>query len=552
MSKSKTAPKPQLMPPIVYLAFAGGLGCATFHLLGMGQSGVKWATLAGAATGVLTVAQVISAFDSQIQIRAYRRIKREYEANAGKHGQSSFASEPEIAQSELNSKTGIFLGAIRGRFGRMRDLVYDGQRAVLVLAPAGAEKSMSIAVPTLLTDVKRSYVVTDLSGELFALTSEARRRAGNRIVCLCPWASEMSDRLDMEVKDAGLNIFSSINPKLSPETLKDEIALRSALVLPGTAKEEAKFRFFRDTGRECIEAVALKAFAEQRTPTLAEVREVLKSTGDLNEFFASMASYEDFGRLLIQYGRSLGMTMNSAPEQFMASVSTATLGLTCYDSFGPMAAHSQGGFDPSTLKDDVPTTVYIIWPGERLHTHQAPLNTTISYLIEMVARDPRLKTVRFCLDEVFNCGYLGNLVRAMAQYRKQGVQCILFGQTASQGMRIYSQEGFRDIMNLSDVVATTGMVEHESLKLLSAMAGEAALADIGISDPRGAEGFEPPNRNLSHRTRPLLRAEEIRRMPSSDMLIFHRNLPVIRCTKVPYWTRPSFAALAGKNPYYRG
>jgi len=77
---------------------------------------------------------------------------------------------------------------LRAAFGRNRGALVRLPRAVhtAVFAPTGVGKGVSCVIPFLLT-CEESCVVIDIKGELAALTAEARRRMGHRIVILDPW-----------------------------------------------------------------------------------------------------------------------------------------------------------------------------------------------------------------------------------------------------------------------------------------------------------------------------------------------------------------------------
>jgi type IV secretion system protein VirD4 len=128
-------------------------------------------------------------------------------ANPYLHGSARWANCTDIqaaglvprCQSFLNAivgkqaaAVGVYVGACLDRRGRQHYLRHHGPEHVLCYAPTRSGKGVGLVVPTLLS-WSESVFVTDLNGELWALTAGWRQRhAHNRVLRFEPAAGSGS------------------------------------------------------------------------------------------------------------------------------------------------------------------------------------------------------------------------------------------------------------------------------------------------------------------------------------------------------------------------
>ena len=476
-----------------------------------------------------------------------RRVKKLSQAPSAVHGKARLGERDDAEEAGMFEGEGVFLGRLRDR-----DLFYPGETHLMTIAPAGAGKGTCLVVPNLLKH-PGSMIVTDPKGELCAMT--ARHRAellGHRVVVLNPWREKLSRELGEDLGDAGFNPLSIVRP--GPD-VKDEAELVASLLVPGQPGMSESEDYFVDFGQTILAGVMLHMVSEggREAITLPELRRRLMAPVEqLEELLAEMATSEAFGGVVGEYGGRLSATLINSPKEFSGGLSTAQKALRIYDSFGPLGAHVAGGsFDFQSVKQR-PTTVYVIMPSDRAGTHAAWLNLVISIAIEMVGRDRTNRRVLFLLDEFANLGYLPGVLRAMAQYRGQGVQVWTLVQQISMLRRLY-KEGWQEFVGLSELVNTFGVWEPETLKLVSEWIGNETVRDLSYTS-RAAERFDG-GRDVSvaanDRARAVMRPEEVRTMPEEEQLVFYRNLPAFQARKVSYLDEPALSALAAPNPYHR-
>lgn len=530
------------------LLIAGVAGFLALKLWPIGQTeGHGRDCLASAVLWLLALRLFFAAFANWDYASEMRRVKKLSMQPASTHGKARLGEDDDAEVAGMFNGQGVFLGR-RGR----RDLHYPGETHLMTIAPAGAGKGTCLVVPNLLRN-PMSMIVTDPKGELCAMTARHRaERLGHRVIVLNPWREKLSLELGEDLGDAGFNPLAIIRP--GPD-VKDEAELVASLLVPGQPGMSESEDYFVDFGQTILAGVMLHMVSEPDAGeiTLPELRRSLMAPVEqLEALLAEMAASEAFGGVVGEYGGRLSATLINSPKEFSGGLSTAQKALRIYDGFGPLGKHvASGTFDFLGVKQQ-PTTVYVIMPSDRAGTHAAWLNLVISIAIEMVGRDRTNQRVLFLLDEFANLGYLPGVLRAMAQYRGQGVQVWTLVQQISMLRRLY-KDGWQEFVGLSELVNTFGVWEPETLKLISEWIGNETVRDLSYSS-RAAERFDG-TRDVSvaanDRARAVIRPEEVRTMPADEQLVFFRNLPVFRGEKASYLEERELVRLAAPNPYHR-
>ncbi|HRB29845.1 MAG TPA: type IV secretory system conjugative DNA transfer family protein, partial [Nitrosomonas sp.] len=112
--------------------------------------------------------------------------------NQGLHGSARWADKQDIVAAGLlatgknNKSDAVYVGGWRDNSGKTRYLKHSGPEHVLCYAPTRSGKGVSLVIPTLLSWTQ-SAVITDLKGELWALTSGWRKHhAKNKVLRFDP------------------------------------------------------------------------------------------------------------------------------------------------------------------------------------------------------------------------------------------------------------------------------------------------------------------------------------------------------------------------------
>ncbi len=544
-------------PPIISFVMAAGLFIAGLVFSNHPKfRPSEWSGVLLIALTFGAARAVVKGFDDYSKSKNLKKKRQTLEAAKKLHGGARFAEEKDIEAAGLFNPEGVFLGTLPTSRKRTRDLRYGGDCSVNIVSPPGGSKSLAIAVTTLLTELNHSRIVCDPSGELYSLTHSFLEQQKHIVKTICAWPDETSARLGLKIVDSGFDLFYDYDPKMKPVKVRSYIQRKVQLILPrkSSEKSDEKSNFFRLRGLDLLVFLAFYLVWKKTKPSLPLMRSLLmEGLPALRERLVEASSSDAFGGSLRELANSLLGTMNESSEQFSGYLGVAENALTIYGAGDEMGIHTAKSFDPRTLKDDRSTTLFVIYPRDYARSHQQSLNLTFSTLFEAVAADPRHKTVTAIMDEIAACGYLGNLLPALNEYRKYGLRLVCFWQDllGGQAEAIYSRSGMQQIVSAAPVLAAFNVNNYETLELLSKMSGTVAQETASVNvQSRWNTTLPDAAMSHGHQNRPLLYPDDIRRLPQDEMLIFTGNTPVIKAKKVPYYTRPEFKQKCGHNPYF--
>ncbi|ABQ54180.1 TPA: TraM recognition domain-containing protein [Legionella pneumophila subsp. pneumophila] len=99
------------------------------------------------------------------------------------HGSARWANQDDLKDAGLiGNEEGVYVGAVENEKGDIHYLRHNGPEHILTYAPTRSGKGVGLVIPTLLS-WKQSCVITDLKGELWALTAGWRQKhANNKVI----------------------------------------------------------------------------------------------------------------------------------------------------------------------------------------------------------------------------------------------------------------------------------------------------------------------------------------------------------------------------------
>ncbi len=477
---------------------------------------------------------------------------------SGGYGEARLATlKDRFVLKMLEARRGLFIGTLEGR-----KLFYDpfqtGNGHMLAYAPARTGKTTSLVVPALLHWTSGSVIVTDVKGELTALTAPWRRKDGQRVLILNPFGARGIPGLRFNP----LRVLVEDVLKNSGRELHALCKLIALQLVPerGHANEAGDGIFFRNGGRRLIVTFLLYLAAlEPDKCTLPGLRACVWSSEFEKRSMASvMQNTEMFSGLLREYGNALadGLEPEYA-KTFGAFRDNAMHALELYE------AHSDFGRSlmesDFSLKDvlDGKTTLYLILPESKLETHGPWMGLIVTLLLEAIAASPTLHERRtkllFMLEEMGNLGRLPNIGKALSLLPGKGVRFWMIFQSRRQPVELYGPNLAGLIEEQSSLVQAWSIRSELDRKAWSTRIGNATRKGRSVS--REAENlFAPWRLSVAERGFPVLTPDEIGRLPEEDQLIAVAGQPVIRARKLPYFRdkvlakRTSAAPLPKINP----
>ncbi|MFT4059273.1 MAG: type IV secretory system conjugative DNA transfer family protein [Legionella sp.] len=136
------------------------------------------------ANGILVMTASVSLIGVMLAIRALNQ----EDISEYLHGSARWATKDDLVHAGLiGHDEGVYVGAFE-EHGQIRYLRHNGPEHVLTYAPTRSGKGVGLVIPTLLS-WKHSAVITDLKGELWALTAGWRQQyAKNKVIRFEPAA----------------------------------------------------------------------------------------------------------------------------------------------------------------------------------------------------------------------------------------------------------------------------------------------------------------------------------------------------------------------------
>jgi type IV secretion system protein VirD4 len=203
-------------------------------------------------------------------------------------------------------------------------------------------------------------------------------------------------------------------------------------------------------------------------------------------------------------------------------------------------------------------SVYLIVPPERMQTHRAWLRVMIASALRCAMSARRRPEIRplFLLDEFANLGRMTPVEDAISLAAGYGITFWLLVQDLGQLRHAYGDSASSFLSN-SDVLQAFGVTDFATAEHLSRLAGEETVIatsesrSSGVTRGRSGSSQQGAGETVSEHARRLITADEVRRMPPTEQLLFLRSRAPLKVGRLDYRIDREFAGLAGPNPLFR-
>ncbi len=458
---------------------------------------------------------------------------------------------------------GVYVGAWLDKKGVTRYLRHNGAEHVLCYAPTRSGKGVGLVIPTLLS-WEHSAVITDLKGELWALTSGWRQKyAGNKVL-----------RFEPAAVSGGVywNALDEIRLKTEYE-VGDVQNLATLLVDPDG---KGLITHWQKTAQALLVGVILhvlyKAQQEGTDATLPAVDAILSNPDrDIAELWMEMVTYEHVNAKNHPTVASAARDMLDRPEEEAGSVlSTAKSYLALYRDPVVRRNVSKSEFRIKDLMNyDQPVSLYIVThPNDK-----ARLRPLVRILINMIIRlladkmefingQPKVHyqhRLLMMLDEFPSLGKLEILQEALAFIAGYGIKCYLICQDINQLKSREAGYGHDEsITSNCHVQSAFPPNRIETAEHLSKLTGQTTVAkeQITTSGRRTSALLGQVSRTIQEVQRPLLTTDECLRIPgplknaegliekAGDMVVYVAGSPAIYGIQPLFFKDPIFKARA--------
>ncbi|VTR93419.1 conjugal transfer protein : Putative conjugal transfer protein OS=Microcystis sp. T1-4 GN=MICAI_1010004 PE=4 SV=1: T4SS-DNA_transf [Gemmata massiliana] len=415
----------------------------------------------------------------------------------------------------------------------------------LLIGGTGSGKGIGVMIPNLLSRFRGSILVFDTKGDLFATTAGFRRRMGQRIVCLAPFAQgHRLNPLDTIARD-------------SPVLIDSARALAEALI----ARQEAtRDPHWGDKAVQVVTAVLVFVLLALRDGerTLNSVQDI---ASDAELLAATAGQLVEMGGLPARLGGQLKMLFEKGTlftKEGASVMSTVTRHLSFLDSEMISRSVARSDFDVRDLLAPG-TTLYLQIPPDQLIAQRGLLRCWVSTIMRVVgSAGSELNSELLCLlDEAGALAGLPAIEEALVRGRSSGVRMLLAYQSESQ-VRAAFQDQPTLLFDNCGTQIWLGASSFETAERISKSLGSYTRAIDGYSEnssrshntggTSGGQSSAGRATNTAFHGFPLLRPEEVLTLGDEYLIAFQRGLPApILARRIRWFEDPGFNP-AAKRP----
>lgn len=468
-----------------------------------------------------------------------------------------------LSGKEPAASAGVYVGAWLDKNGKQHYLRHNGPEHVLCYAPTRSGKGVGLVVPTLLS-CGHSAVITDLKGELWALTSGWRQKhAKNKVLRFEPAIANGSvcwNPLD-EIRVCTENEVGDVQN------------LATLIVDPDGKGLESHWQ---KTGQALLVGVILhalyKAKADGTTASLPGVDAMLSDPNrDIRELWMDMATYGHVDGQNHPVIGSAARDMLDRPDEEAGSVlSTAKSYLALYRD--PIVARNVSKSE-FAIKDlmhlDSPVSLYIVTqPNDKARLRplvRVMVNMVVRLLTDKMDFENGRPVARYkhrllmMLDEFPSLGRLEIMQESLAFVAGYGIKCYLICQDINQLKSRETGYGTDESITSNCHIQNAYPPNRiETAEHLSKLTGQTTVTkeQITTSGRRTSALLGQVSRTIQEVQRPLLTPDECLRMPgpvktdsgdiaeAGDMVVYVAGYPAIYGKQPLYFKDKIFQARA--------
>ncbi|EME2526601.1 type IV secretory system conjugative DNA transfer family protein [Yersinia enterocolitica] len=509
-------------------------------------------------------------------------------ANEHLHGSARYAEKKDILEAGLlGNNEGVYVGAWEDDKGKLHYLRHNGPEHILTYAPTRSGKGVGLVVTTLLS-WPHSAVITDLKGELWAMT------AG--------WRKEYAKNKTIRFEPATLNGSARWNPldeiRIATEYEVGDVQNLSTLIVDPDGK--GLNDHWQKTSQALIVGLILHALykaKEEGTPaTLPYIDRMLSDPNkDIAELWMEMSQYGHVnGENHPVVGSSARDMMDRPDDEAGSVLSSAKSYLSLYRD--PVVARNVSSSDfciKDLMNHDDPVSLYIVTqPNDKARLR--PLVRVMTNMIFRLLADkmefervqqkvprwrqilakfgfkqPELSYIRSkktykhrllgMIDEFPSLGKLEILQESLAFVAGYGIKLYLICQDINQLKSRETGYGPDETITSNCHVQNAYPPNRvETAEHLSKLTGQATVVkeQITTSGRRASAMLGQVSRTIQEVQRPLLTVDECLRMPgpkkdaegqitdAGDMVVYVAGYPTIYGKQPLYFKDPIFTARA--------
>ncbi len=469
------------------------------------------------------------------------------------HGSADWAGFNEIKQMGLiqddDSNCGVIIGGYQVKSFK-HYLQSNSPDHAIMIAPPRSGKGVGVVIPTALT-WDESMICMDLKGELWELTSGARKAKGQKVLRFAPGSIK---------ENCQYNPLSEIRMH-TKYAISDAQNLATIIIDPDGKGLDGYDGHWKKKARSLISAAILHLLYLDKNTNMTQLAYFLSSSIDqhLEEMQANTHNHGSRDEFIFAAADSL---INTPDRERGSIISTAEAFFEIYKDPIVQENTRQSDFRIQDLMDnDTPVTLYIcvepkdlirLTPLLRILMTQIILGLTENMEFDQGEQIRKKHKLLLLWDEFTAIGKLAMFEKQLAYMPGYGIKALIIIQDISQLHNTYGKE--ESILSTCNIKMAFAPSKLNTAELLSRMTGVTTVKKEAITKSGGIHS--PTLKHVSISTqeiqRPLLTADEILKLKSAvkdkngrilepgEMLIFVAGHSPIMGTQILYFEDPDF------------
>lgn len=398
-----------------------------------------------------------------------------------------------------------------------------------VFSGTGGGKTAGIVFPTAFT-YQHPIIVLDVAGEIYETVEPARAAMGFEARVIEP--------------GSGINLIKMLEPYLRSQD-KTFFTIAHTLVAPMKENTSDGGRYFTDEA--AILAAGLLKYLHQKGETDlfgAFARIIAKNEVELKEYFKTAVENSPEGGFVQNF---LGTYSQAESRTFTSLQSTTRQALIWagIDKFGDILS-AEPPNSPDALGPK--TDLYIRLSMSDLESFPTIARQIFATLIFIIEEERGLGERLLIVDEAYQVGRLKQFEMVRDTMRKRRLHIMQIFQSEGQLEDLYGRAGAASWRSSVAATVYTSTENSDEQRRISQAIGSYTADVRSTSKGRSAKGFAFDASNVSQSDSsglqgvPLLRPEEIRKLPNDAQVIFFKGQSPILCGKAFSWRRKEWQA----------
>jgi type IV secretion system protein VirD4 len=407
------------------------------------------------------------------------------------HGAARWANRAERAMMKRGVEFGVDIET-----GKPIRAAVEGN--ILTIAPPRTGKTSGLIIPNLLLSSTKAWtgpaVVIDPKAQVYRAVSKRRRDGGKIVRCLDPM--NLAGGVDRWNPLAGIDAADTVYLQRVARTLLPSV----------TSEENAYFQ------NRAVDVIVAAILAAQRlgNPTPLAVSKLLSDTDKLAETLESIEGIiaDRVRKLLAMDAKTRDPVLSTAQQSFQWCDDKRMQDLTSESTF--------------SLRDlcDGNVDLFINLATEDLESLAPFLRWLLTDLFAAIRRNHVAERLIIFVDEARTLGKSRELISAAGELPGYGASLWSFWQDRSQIFAVYGDHDAETLLRSSEFVTISdpAMVDPDQREYWSRALSDFSIFEVTEVSDKSTKGHT----SSSETPRPLrlATAEELGRLPSSDLILF--------------------------------